>query len=64
MHALKWVNVETFIVCRASCPLLISIGDYLFLGRELPSAQSWLALVGIALGAVGYVVTDQVRWGP
>ena len=60
MHALENVNVETFIVCRASVPLIVSLGDYAFLGRALPEPKSWAALFAILLGAVGYVTTDQV----
>ena len=35
------------------------MADYLFLGRELPNARSWLSLVGLLLGAAAYVMTDQ-----
>jgi hypothetical protein len=37
------------------------MGDWAFLGRALPTLQSWLSLVGILGGALGYVMTDQVR---
>jgi hypothetical protein len=40
--------------------LIISLGDWAFLGRALPETQSWLALVGILGGAAGYVMTDKV----
>jgi solute carrier family 35 protein len=45
-------NVETFIVFRSSTPLVISLLDYLFLGRTWPTARSWLALGGILVGAI------------
>lgn len=59
MKSLSLSNVETVIVFRALAPLLVSILDALFLGREWPSAQSWGALGLIALGAYGYALTDE-----
>ena len=58
MKTLQYANVETFIVFRASTPIAISICDYLFLGRELPSAKSWLCLGLLVAGAFAYVRTD------
>lgn len=55
---LQHANVETFIVFRASTPLLISVADYLFLGRELPTARSWMCLLALLGGAVFYVMND------
>jgi len=59
IKVLQYSNVDTFIVFRASTPLLISVADYLFLGRELPSLRSVLALIGLLIGTVGYVVSDK-----
>lgn len=59
MKSLSMSNVETVIVFRALAPLLVSVLDALFLGREWPSAQSWGALALIALGAYGYALTDE-----
>ena len=56
---LQHANVDTFIVFRASTPLLISIADYLFLGRELPGGRSWACLGLLLVGSVGYVLNDQ-----
>ena len=58
IKTLQYANVETFIVFRSSTPILVSIADYVFLGRELPNRKSWLSLLGLLLGAVLYVVTD------
>jgi len=58
MKTLQHANVETFIVFRCSTPMVISMADYFFLGREFPAARSWAALFGLLLGAVGYAVTD------
>jgi len=58
MMSLSLSNVETVIVFRALAPLLVSVLDALFLGREWPSIQSWGALALIALGAYGYALTD------
>lgn len=58
MKSLQYSNVETIMVFRFSAPLCISVADYLFLGRELPTPRSWACLVALLLGAVGYVKTD------
>jgi len=57
-RALAHSNVETVIVFRSCSPLCVSILDWLFLGRELPSLRSSLSLIGVVLGAVGYVLAD------
>ena len=58
MKSLSLSNVETIIVFRALAPLLVSVLDALFLGREWPSLKSWGSLGIIALGAYGYALTD------
>ncbi len=58
IKVLAVANVETFITFRACTPLLISIADYIFLGRELPSVRSWICLVVLLCGSVGYVLND------
>lgn len=58
MKTLQFANVETFVVFRASTPLTISVCDWLFLGRELPSLRSAACLVLLLAGAVAYVLTD------
>ena len=58
IKVLQYANVETFIVFRASTPLAISVLDYIFLGRDLPSLRSSTSLLGLVLGAVSYVRTD------
>lgn len=59
IKVLQYCNVETFIVFRAATPIVISLCDYVFLGRELPSARSWATLFALVLGAVFYVMTDE-----
>lgn len=58
MKSLEYANVETFMIFRFSTPLAISIADWMFLGRALPSPRSWLCLVGLLVGATGYALTD------
>ncbi|GMH39718.1 hypothetical protein BSKO_07616 [Bryopsis sp. KO-2023] len=58
IKVLQYANVETFIVFRCSTPLLLSVCDFLFLNRELPSRYSWLCLLGILFSAIGYVASD------
>jgi len=58
IKTLQYSNVETFIVFRASTPLIIAICDWIFLGRELPSFRSFVCLLGLLLGAGTYVMWD------
>jgi len=55
---LQHCNVETLITFRSCSPLCVSVLDWLFLGRELPSQRSLLALLGVLAGAIGYVLCD------
>mmetsp|Transcript_2065 Transcript_2065/g.2334 ORF Transcript_2065/g.2334 Transcript_2065/m.2334 type:complete len:386 (-) Transcript_2065:266-1423(-) len=59
MKSLSLSNVETIIVFRALAPLLVSVLDVAFLGREWPSFRSWMALFLIAFGAFGYAASDE-----
>ena len=58
VKTLQYANVETFIVFRCSVPLLVSVLDRFFLGREWPNLRSWGSLAVVAAGALWYVVTD------
>jgi len=58
MMCLNTSNIETVIVARALSPLIVCALDPIFLGRELPSRRSVAALSLIAIGALGYAVTD------
>jgi len=58
MRVLAVSNVETVIVFRASTPIAVSLCDYLFLGREMPSRRSIFALGSILVGAIAYVMSD------
>merc|ERR1712039_12481 len=55
---LQYSNVETLITFRSCSPLAVSILDWAFLGRELPSLRSVAALLGVVCGAIGYVLCD------
>jgi len=58
-RALESTSIETVIVFRACTPILVSVLDYFFLGRELPSRKSFMSLCIIVMGAIGYVATDK-----
>eukprot|EP01083_Nonionella_stella_P275726 936623_1 len=58
LKTLQYCNVETFVVFRASTPIAVAIGDYLFLGREFPSYRSLLCLLGLLVGVTLYTYTD------
>lgn len=58
MKVLQYTNVETFITFRSSTPIILSVCDYVFLGRDWPSFRSWLCLVCILIGCIGYVSFD------
>ncbi|CAL0307140.1 unnamed protein product [Lupinus luteus] len=57
-NLLRHANVDTFIVFRSLTPLLVAIADTLFRNQPLPSNFTFLSLVVILAGAVGYVATD------
>eukprot|EP00545_Synedropsis_sp_CCMP1620_P009515 CAMPEP_0119008066 /NCGR_PEP_ID=MMETSP1176-20130426/3442_1 /TAXON_ID=265551 /ORGANISM="Synedropsis recta cf, Strain CCMP1620" /LENGTH=377 /DNA_ID=CAMNT_0006960327 /DNA_START=167 /DNA_END=1300 /DNA_ORIENTATION=+ len=59
MRSLAESNVETVIVFRAMAPLLVSVADAIFLGREWPSKRSWGALALIVFGAYQYASYDE-----
>ena len=40
-------------------PISVALLEYIFLGREAPSLRSWLSLLGITIGAIGYVTSDE-----
>ena len=57
--ALQYANVETLIVARSCVPCVVALLEFGCLGRTLPSPKSWLAMVVMVTGAVGYVKTDR-----
>jgi len=50
--------VDTFIVFRSLTPLLVALADTTFRKQPCPSKLTFLSLVIILGGAVGYVATD------
>lgn len=58
MKALSYSNVETVIVFRSCTPLAVSVCDYFFLNRALPSGRSLMALLVICIGAICYANSD------
>lgn len=53
-NILAQTSVETFIFIRSSTPLLLSVLDYVFLGRELPSTAALASLLGLLIGTAGF----------
>ncbi len=58
MKALEVSNVDTVIVFRCCTPLVVSILEFAFLGRELPNLRSTMSLVVLMVGATGFVMSD------
>jgi len=58
MKALALSNVETVIVFRACSPIAVSVVEYFFMNRALPSFRSGLSLLIVAGGAVFYCLSD------
>ena len=58
MHALKYSNVETVIVFRSCCPILVTIIEYLFMGRAMPSLRSIASILFILIFAIIYCLSD------
>ena len=59
MRVLMTVNVETIIVFRSCAPLCMSVMDYVFYQRALPSRRSAVAMLLIVAGATIYVSVDR-----
>jgi GDP-mannose transporter len=59
MKALAVSNIETIIVFRSCCPLVVAMAEYMYLGRAFPSIRSLSALLLILVGAMLYVYTDK-----
>lgn len=55
---LQNTNVETFIVFRASTPIVLSMIEPFFLSRGLPSHKSFVSLIILFMGAVGYTMAE------
>ena len=58
LKAVQYANVETFIVFRATTPIILSFAEWLFLGRKLPNLRSTICLVSMTCASVGYTLTD------
>jgi hypothetical protein len=57
-NLLVHANVDTFIVFRSLTPLLVAVADTFFRKQPCPSKLTFVSLVIILGGAVGYVITD------
>ncbi|KAI5680683.1 hypothetical protein M9H77_01910 [Catharanthus roseus] len=57
-NLLSHANVDTFIVFRSCTPILVALADTAFRKQPCPSKLTFLSLVIILAGAVGYVATD------
>ncbi|KAL0843364.1 hypothetical protein Bca101_016609 [Brassica carinata] len=57
-NLLRHANVDTFIVFRSLTPLLVAIADTVFRSQPRPSKLTFLSLLVILAGAVGYVAND------
>ncbi|MQL92943.1 hypothetical protein Taro_025578 [Colocasia esculenta] len=57
-NLLRHANVDTFVVFRSLTPLLVALADTAFRKQPCPSKLTFLSLVIILAGAVGYVITD------
>ncbi|KAL2338317.1 hypothetical protein Fmac_012763 [Flemingia macrophylla] len=57
-NLLRHANVDTFIVFRSLTPLLVALADTAFRHQPCPSNLTFLSLLVILAGAVGYVATD------
>lgn len=58
MKALALSNVETVIVFRACVPVAVTVIEYLFMDRALPSVRSSISLAIVSIGAVMYCLSD------
>ena len=63
MRVLMSANVETVIVFRSCAPLCMSVMDYVFYGRALPSRRSSVAMLLVVAGATVYTSIDRSAKG-
>lgn len=59
IKVLEHSNVETFITFRSSTPLVLSICEFLMLGRELPRGRSVFGMVLPLIACAGYTYYDE-----
>ena len=59
MRVLMSANVETVIVFRSCAPLCMSVMDYIFYQRAMPSRRSCFAMLLIVAGAIVYTSVDR-----
>lgn len=59
IKVLVYSNVETFITFRSATPLVLSVFDYLFLGRELPGRRSLFSILLLVSSCAGYTYFDK-----
>ncbi|RYG66393.1 hypothetical protein EON64_09865 [archaeon] len=58
MQALAHSNVETVIVFRACSPIAVTVIEYIFMDRALPTLRSTFSLCAVAAGAALYCMSD------
>ena len=58
MRALQYWSVETIIMCRSCCPMLVCLLEALVLNRELPSRRAMCTLLALFASAAGYAVAE------
>lgn len=51
-------NVDTFIIFRSAVPILVAIGETLYLKQPWPPLKTWCALAIIFVGGLIYVLND------
>ena len=61
MKSLQIANVDTVICLRMTAPLILSVLDYLFLGRRLPTMTSLFSLLAISASFSSFLIfTDEL----
>lgn len=58
MRALESSNVDTVIVFRSAVPLVVALGDWLWMGREAPSLRSLASMIIVVVGCAAFVAVD------
>ena len=58
VKALEIGNVETVIVFRSLSPFFVCVAEVFVMKRMVPSIWTWIALIGIAVGAYGYCASE------
>ena len=58
LTAVQYANEHAFVAFRATTPIVLSLVEWCFLGRQLPNLRSAVCLVLMLAASLGFVFSD------